>query len=428
MRKFIRYIKEDNMLLQFNFKNFRSFKDNNTVDLRATKITESNEQMIEFNNIKVLPIAAFFGANASGKSNVFNAFNFMRTLVLRSFEFGGSSKEEDSSIWYDMNNIQFAFGNNSKDLSSEFEVVFTKKFNDKDYIFDYGFVIDHKYLIKEEWLKSKSPTAKKFKEIFVRKEDVLNMSGLTKEYSNMITLTLEKEVLILSLGSKLKLDICKIVKEWFEEIFCLNYSGGLNELFTSERSPKQFENEDIQKNILNYLSSFDESIKGFRKISKDKKTYSNYPVTALHDSIENDKQFELTLDDESAGTKKMISLYTPLSEAIKKGGVIIVDELNSRLHPLLVRNIIRTFADKKTNPNGAQLLFTTHDTFHLNDGILRRDEIWFVEKSNQGVSSLYSLVDFECNGTKVRKDADLEKNYLLGRYGAIPELKPLNLI
>lgn len=414
------------MIIQFSFKNFRSFKDKNTVDMRAAKITEYKDQIVEVNDLKLLPIATFYGANASGKSNVYFALEFMRTMVLRSFSFGGTSKET-SEIFYDFNNnVQFAFDGNANKADTEFEIIFTTKYNEKNYIFDYGFSLNPKNIIKSEWLKMKSPSSRIFKDIFTRNEDDIILNGLTKEYANLIRLTLEKEVLILSLGSKLKIELCKIVREWFEKIECLNFSGGLNALFASERSPKQFEKEETQKNILDFISSFDDSIKGFRKIDDEKKKFSNYPVNALHDTIDNSGQRELSLDDESAGTRKMISLYSPIKDVLEKGGVLLVDELNARLHPLLVRNIIREFANKTTNPHGAQLLFTTHDTFHLGDNLLRRDEIWFVEKNN-GVSTLYSLADFEYNGSKIRKDADLEKNYLLGKYGAIPDLKPFNL-
>lgn len=414
------------MIIQFNFKNFRSFKDKNTIDMRATKMTEYKEQIVEINDLKLLPIATFYGANASGKSNVYYALEFMRTMVLRSFSFGGTTKNTNEMFYNFNDNVQFAFDENSNKADTEFEIIFTTKYNDKDYIFDYGFSINPNNLIKTEWLKSKSPSSKAFKEIFNRNEQIIELTGLNKEYANMINLTLEKEVLILSLGSKLKIEICKIVREWFEKIECLNFSGGLNALFASERSPKQFEKEEIQKNILEFISSFDDSIKGFRKIDDEKKKFSNYPVNALHDTIDNSGQRELSLDDESAGTKKMISLYSPIKDVLNNGGVLLVDELNARLHPLLVRNIIREFTNKNTNPCGAQLLFTTHDTFHLGDNLLRRDEIWFVEK-NKGISELYSLADFEYNGAKIRKDADLEKNYLLGKYGAIPDLKPFNL-
>ncbi|MPN26749.1 hypothetical protein SDC9_174174 [bioreactor metagenome] len=131
---------------------------------------------------------------------------------------------------------------------------------------------------------------------------------------------------------------------------------------------------------------------------------------------------------ESAGTLKMFAIYPLLQEVLESGGVLCIDELNARLHPLLVRTIIILFLDSETNVNHAQLIFTTHDAFQLSSNILRRDEVWFVEKSESGISSLYSLVDFvDEDGSKIRKDENYEKNYLLGKYGAIPTMKAFDM-
>jgi len=124
----------------------------------------------------------------------------------------------------------------------------------------------------------------------------------------------------------------------------------------------------------------------------------------------------------------MFSLFPAMQSVFKAGGVIFVDELNARLHPLLVRNIVLTFLNTEINTKNAQLIFTTHDTWQLSNDLLRRDEIWFVEKDKNGVSVLYSLADFaDQNGVKVRKDESFAKNYLIGKYGAIPSLKTLDM-
>ena len=131
---------------------------------------------------------------------------------------------------------------------------------------------------------------------------------------------------------------------------------------------------------------------------------------------------------ESAGTLKMFALYSELQEVISRGSVLFIDELNARLHPLLVRNFIMIFLNRETNVNHAQLVFTTHDTWQLSNQLLRRDEIWFTEKDKQGVSTLYSLADFiDEDGSRIRKDESYEKNYLLGKYGAIPTLKTIDM-
>ena len=125
----------------------------------------------------------------------------------------------------------------------------------------------------------------------------------------------------------------------------------------------------------------------------------------------------------------MFALYPELREVLQNGGIYFVDDLDARLHPLLVRNIILTFLNTKINTQHAQLVFTTHDTWQLSNQLLRRDEIWFTEKNDQGISALYSLADFvDEDGTRIRKDENYEKNYLLGKYGAIPALKSIVFI
>ena len=138
---------------------------------------------------------------------------------------------------------------------------------------------------------------------------------------------------------------------------------------------------------------------------------------------------QIPLGEESAGTLKMFALYPELQEVLSKGSVFFIDELNARLHPLLVRNFVLTFLNPEININHAQLIFTTHDTWQLSNQLLRRDEIWFTEKNKEGLSSLYSLADFlDEDGVKIRKDENYEKNYLVGKYGAIPVLKSIDIL
>ena len=140
-------------------------------------------------------------------------------------------------------------------------------------------------------------------------------------------------------------------------------------------------------------------------------------ATAVNDSVPTETT-EIPLEDESAGTLKMFALYPELQEVLEKGSVFFIDELNARLHPLLVRNFLLTFLNPEINTNHAQLVFTTHDTWQLSNQLLRRDEIWFVERDAENASNIYSLDRF-----KERYDKKLSKAYLEGRYGAIPVFK-----
>ena len=149
----------------------------------------------------------------------------------------------------------------------------------------------------------------------------------------------------------------------------------------------------------------------------------------MHNVIGSNEPVAIPLKLESAGTLKMFALYPFLREVLQTGGVLFVDELNASLHPLLVRTFVLTFLNPDTNPRHAQLVFTSHDVWQLNSNLLRQDEIWFTEKDSSGVSALYSLADFsDKDGAEIRKDTNNERDYLLGKYGAIPTVECFDLM
>lgn len=419
------------MLIQFNFKNFRSFKDEVTLDLSATKITEYANRVISLGNEKLLPVAAIYGANASGKSNVYQALEYMSFYVLESFKFGG---ENDSKQKQDSDYLKprpFLFDKESKDAETNFEVFFNICENSSVKTYNYGFCVNQEG-VTEEWLNSKSKTSRKFKRIFYRSDNEVDLSGLPMKSRENIEISLEKEVLIVSLGAKLKIAKLKTIRDWFWNNEFTNFGDPKENFFLSRLLPINFtEDEKVQEDVVKFFSSFDNSIKGFsvEKIpSKSKKEEEIYSINAFHDVIDSSEQVSIPLDQESDGTLKMFAHYQSLQNVLEKGSVLFVDELNARLHPLLVRNFILTFLNPELNPKHAQLVFTTHDTWQLANNLLRRDEIWFVEKNKFGVSNLYSLADFiNEDGTKIRKDESYEKNYLIGKYGAIPSLKSFEI-
>ena len=294
---------------------------------------------------------------------------------------------------------------------------------------NYGFCID-KEGVTEEWLNSKAKTARKYSTVFYRgtSDDELDLSGFPKSSRDNIQVALEKQVLIISLGAKLKVGKCKAIRDWFLANEFADFGDPFTNFFMSRRLPKGFvENKDVQQKVVEYFASFDEHIKDFRieKVPHDGETKEDtYKINALHKMIDSDGMAEIPLGMESAGTLKMFALYPELQEVLEKGSVFFIDELNARLHPLLVRNFLLTFLNPEINTNHAQLVFTTHDTWQLSNQLLRRDEIWFVEKDERGVSTLYSLDEA---GSRIRKDESYEKNYLIGKYGAIPTLKSIDI-
>lgn len=414
------------MLIQFNFKNFKSFRDEATLDMSAAKMTEFSERVVSMGNEKILPVAAIYGANASGKSNVYNAFEYMSEYVVNSFKYGDEEEKFD-----EYRPTPFLFDELSENADSSFEVYFTIPQDKSEKSYNYGFCVGLEG-ITEEWLNVKAKTARKYSSVFYRSEDTLDLAGLPENSRDNIAVALEKQVLVISLGAKLKIEKCKAVRDWFFANELADFGDAVTNLFLSRRLPKGFVNDRVvQKKVVEYFSSFDEHIKDFRieKIqSEGESKEEKYRINALHKKIHSEKMAEIPLGSESAGTLKMFSLYPELQEVLKKGSVFFIDELNARLHPLLVRNFLLTFLNPQINVNHAQLVFTTHDTWQLSNQLLRRDEIWFTEKDEKGISALYSLADFvDEDGGRIRKDESYEKNYLSGKYGAIPALKSIDI-
>lgn len=423
------------MLIQFNFKNFKSFRDEVSLDLSATKITEHENHVVETANDKLLKVAAIYGANASGKSNVYDAFKFMSYYVEESFKFGGESDSRQKADSDYIKVTPFLFDSRSRNEVSTFEVFFVDNSENTGKIYQYGFAL-RKEEVVEEWFFSKAKTARnRYKTIFYRKRGKeLEFNGLPKSSVENINVALEKETLIISLGAKLKIEKLKKVRDWFLNNEVVNFGNPAENFFRSQVLPDNFvDSREVQSNIVNYFASFDDAICDFKieEVQREieKESDRSYKIDALHKMVDCDEFESIPLKSESSGTLKMFALYPSLVEVLDNGGLLFVDELNARLHPLLVRNIILTFLSPEINTNHAQLIFTTHDTWQLSNELLRRDEIWLVDKDKDGVSDLYSLADFKDEeGNKVRRDGALAKNYLTGSYGAIPALKPMEML
>lgn len=419
------------MLLQFNFKNFKSFRDDTTLDLTATKITEYNNHVIFVGNEKVLPVAAIFGANASGKSNVQEAFRYMATYVVSSFGYGGDESSKKSRSEF-LKPTPFLLDYNSKNAESSFEVYFISSEVNGAKAYNYGFTVGQNG-INEEWLNYKSKSSRgDYKRIFYRNGKNLDLSGIAPKSQENIKIALQKETLIVSLGAKLKIAKLKLIRDWFLDNEFADFGRPIENYFLCEQLPDDFvDSKDVQQKVVDYFSAFDSSIIGFEVEpleSGDDKESSKVRIDAIHKMIDSDETATIPLKLESAGTLKMFALYPLLQEVMETGGVLFIDELNARLHPLLVRSFVITFLNSETNKKHAQLIFTSHDSWQLNSNILRRDEVWFTEKADNGISTLYSLADFvDEDGMKIRKDENYEKNYLLGKYGAIPTMKHFDM-
>lgn len=416
------------MLLQFYFSNYRSFEGEGILDMRASGSNELSSHIRNTLNEKVLPVTAIYGANASGKSSVFEAFQFMALCVLESLSFSDDNKKNPYKLKVD----SFKFSE-SREKPSEFEINYIDKKEKKEKYYNYGFKIDNSGIL-EEYLASNTKTGVKRNEdytyIFKRERNQkLYLDSSIEKFRENLEISLKDKTLLVSLGAKLNIDEFIRVRTWFINTEVINFSNSLYGALLENILPNNIiESEEVRKNLVSFINSFDDSIIDIEveKISAiDENDKDNYRVFTIHKSDKGTSTARISMNEESSGTKKMFSLYQTLLDVLEKGGVFFADELDIKLHPLLMRNILLTFTDKEKNSNNAQLIFTTHNTIYMDMDLLRRDEIWFVEKDN-GVSKLYSLDDITNEkGEKVRKDSNYEKHYLLGNYGAIPNLKNL---
>ena len=416
------------MLLQFYFSNYRSFEGEGILDMRASGSNELSSHIRNTLNEKVLPVSAIYGANASGKSSVFEAFQFMALCVLESLSFSDDNKKNPYKLKVD----SFKFSE-SREKPSEFEINYIDKKGKKELYYNYGFKIDNSGIL-EEYLASNTKTGVKRNEdytyIFKRERNQkLHLNSSIEKFRENLEISLKEKTLLVSLGAKLNIDEFIRVRTWFINTEVINFSNSLYGALLENILPNNIiESEEVRKNLVSFINSFDDSIIDIEveKISAiDENDKDNYRVFTIHKSDKGTSTARISMNEESSGTKKMFSLYQTLLDVLEKGGVFFADELDIKLHPLLMRNILLTFTDKEKNSNNAQLIFTTHNTIYMDMDLLRRDEIWFVEKDN-GVSKLYSLDDITNEkGEKVRKDSNYEKHYLLGNYGAIPNLKNL---
>lgn len=421
------------MLIQFNFKNFKSFRDEVSLDLSATKITEHETHVVEIANDKLLKVAAIYGANASGKSNVYDAFEYMTYYVCESFKFGDENERRRKTGDEYLKVMPFLFDEKSRNEETTFEVFYVDNSEDTGKIYQYGFSLKNDEVV-EEWLFSKAKTARnRYRTIFYRKKgEELEMNGFSKNHVENIKASLNKESLIVSLGSKLRIEKLKKVREWFLNNEIVNFGDPAENFFLSRVLPEGFvDRKEVQDNVIEYFASFDDAIQDFdiEELPREDEKDKTYKIDTLHKMGDSGKMASIPLKQESSGTLKMFALYPSLKDVLDHGATLVIDELNARLHPLLVRNIILTFLSPEINTQNAQLIFTTHDIWQFSNELLRRDEIWMVDKKKDGVSELYSLVDFKAeDGNKVRRDEALAKNYLTGNYGAIPALKPMKML
>ena len=402
------------MLIRFSFKNFKSFKNENCLDMEATSLKEHEYNVAKTENGEYLKVSAIYGANASGKTNVLQAFDYMKKRILVSDDSKKNSPIDEESI--------YSFMINNAPIALEVEILAK---NNK--IYKYGFEV-LKDTIISEWLFEKR--VNKFYAIFERENN--NVSMKPNKISDLVNI--DERTLFLNIYSKIDRnnEDFSNVYDWFVNSMYLDLGNPNFERFINNRvSLKILSDENYKKELLKFIKTFDSGIEVIKttpdSLEAVKSNNGIIDIEVLHRG-ENGELKALPFYLESNGTRKMFHLFDFFMDALKNGMVLFVDELDAKLHPLLTRYIINLFHNSQTNIGNGQLIYSTHDTVNLNKETFRRDEIWFAEKDKDGVSKIYSLADYKINDVKVRNDATYNKDYLSGRYGAIPVLENFEVI
>lgn len=422
------------MLIQFSVQNFKTFREKATLSMVAsnydkeTRVVDNIAENDKF-NLKLLKSAVIYGANASGKSKFIEALMFMRNFVVNS--------SRESQVGEEIKVEPFKLNSESEIEPSEFEVVFL--FSNE--LYRYGFEVD-RHKVVSEWFFHKPKT----KEIQLFYRDFQDFDTHARNFHKGTTLAkdgfVRDNALLLSVAAQFNEETALNVVSWFKAI---NIFSGLEEgefkynTLSKLDSPKQknrilqllkMADIDIQDIIMeeypfDVKNEKDDNKIGTMKIKwKDvtKPSSLSYILTS-HKKYDENKRLvgvaNFSLESEqSQGTQKYFYLTGLIIDALDNGLILVVDELDSKIHPNLVSQLVSLFNSQKLNPKNAQLIFNTHDTNLLSLGLFRRDQIWFTEKNKFGEAQLYSLADFKA----ARKTEAFEDNYIRGKYGAVPYL------
>lgn len=392
------------MLIQFSVGNFLSFKEQSTLSLVASALKDIQilSEDVIFNigetDLALLKSATIYGANASGKSNFIKALDFFKWYVINS--------SKDIQAGERVNVESFRLSSSTVEEPSYFEAIFCNT----EYQYRYGFETDEN-MVHSEWLYQKANKKRaKEVELFYRDEDGFNIHSkfiIGKELINKQMV--RTNALLLSVAAQFNDVVAVEIVKWLNDTTIIS---GSNEKNIWDLAAIRLDDLKMKQRIVDFSRYADLGIENIEKV--------NNAIISMHTQYD-DEGNEVKLinfpfkKNESEGTIKYFSLAYPIIDALDNGKRLIIDEFDSKMHPLLTCRIIALFNSKETNPKNAQLIFTTHDTNLLSASIFRRDQIWFTQKDRFGATELYSLAEY-----KVRNDASFEKDYLSGKYGAIP--------
>ena len=398
------------MLCQFSVKNFMCFRDEITLDMQAASITGHEESLlIDKDKEAFLPLAVIYGPNGGGKSSVLHALYSLCLKVMRPV----CAAKCDNKACFDRSfcsersiNIPvtpFAFSKKSRLAPTEYEIFFRTENAE----YQYQLKILKGKVVYEE-LSRKKILGSRYSLVFRRIEHHVELKGSVKSYgvSGMSDGIPLLSFLIITHSRNA---IMKDIFNWFDgKIDFRNYSNP-----NSELAFPVFDDADSKSMMLEMFNEMDISISDYEII---RETENHIKIVTFHEIA--GRKYELDFYDESNGTIKIFGLLPHIINSIKGGTMLVIDELDAKLHPLLLKYIIKLYSDPDINKKKSQLVFTSHDLTTMTSEFFRRDEIWFVAKTEEEAAKLYSLVEFSA-----RKDASFNKQYLEGKYGADPYLQ-----
>ena len=400
------------MLSQFSVKNYKSFRDEMTFDMQAVAISEHAAHVIKDSDGEgYLTVAAIYGPNGGGKSNVLEAFQVLVLKVIKPL-LVAMNRSEPKRALKALPAVPFAFSEATREQTTEFEVFFKTDSAEYRYILH----AQGETVLREQLDRIKKETGRK-STLFVREKNAMELKGvlsglkISEGLSHTIPLL---SYLAITYGEN---EVVKDIMDWFMNgVDFLDYGNPFH-----ETRLVIVQKESVRQLILKMIKEMDLDIDDFRVEEKEDGRYEIYTIHTV-EGIDT----EIDLMAESSGTRKIFGLLPFVAGSILQGNTLVVDELDAKIHPVLLKYIIQLYTDPTVNKHGAQLIFTSHDLSTMNNELFRRDEIWFVAKGNQQNSKLYSLVEFKNDkGEAVRKDARYDKQYLEGKYGADPYLQKI---
>lgn len=418
------------MLIEFRVENHRSIRDEQVLTMEAGRVGDESDprpRTVKGHNEKLLPAAAIYGANASGKSNVLSALAYAQRAVASSHRYWGPDEGVPRE--------PFAWGP-KRNEPSLFECAMLIGGTH----FQYGFVATESEF-SEEWLFA-WPRGKK-QTWFTREGGTYKFGESLKGENKLIESVTRKNALFLSSAAQNNHEQLTKVYSWFGALRSINVRHRrigdtrfrIARLFDANNTARyrsmlrhdEASPEFLAERLRELIRVADFGISDVRVHWSESPGAGAQPPQLLFRHSETQMDAWLPFEEESRGTQAFLDLSLPILRALRDGGLIIVDELESSLHPELSRKIVELFNSPTTNPHNAQLIFTTHDTnllgITLDDPVLRRDQVWFTEKNNEGATTLYPLTNYQ-----PRKAENLERGYLQGRYGAIPFLGDFNYL